>query len=321
MTRTKARPAGRPTQIARTTVAPAGLPRHTSIFTQTTHWGELVQGPYRHGGRLITALITLPRRDLFSTASFTPGWGKLSVSPVWCVKAWRAARLLLDRAGRSALGGDLSITTNIPLGCGSGSTTADVTATLWAVGRALGLGLTVGQVQRMCWEVEGASDPLALLALGRAVVYGSRTGETLRRLTRPLPRMWCLGFNTHPGQTVLTEELASRTQYGSAEEASFRDILDRASAAIESGCLTELARAATDSARLNQERLPTHHFVELVRATRGAGAAGLAVSHSGTVAAALFDPGLADLGSRLADLARALRSLGGGDVAPFAVTG
>jgi uncharacterized protein involved in propanediol utilization len=321
MITTKARKSRTPRQVAHDTSDVGTTPGRTTTFTQSTHWGELVQGPFRHRGRLITALITLPRRDLFSTAEFTPSPGELTVNPGWCTKAARAARLVLDRAGGLDRGGRLHIRTNIPLGCGSGSTTADVTATIRAVGKALRLRLTAGQVQRMDWTIERAADPLALLDVGRAVVYGSRSGETVRWLSRPLPPMRCLAFNTQPGETVLTEELASRTEYGPAEEAAFRDILHRASAAIESGCLRDLARAATDSARLNQGRLPTRHFDELIRMASGAGGAGVALSHSGTVGAVLFDPGLAELDHRIADLAGALRALGYGDVAPFTVDG
>jgi uncharacterized protein involved in propanediol utilization len=321
MITTKSRRTRTPRQVAHDTGDVGTPPGQTTTFTQATHWGELVQGPFRHRGRLITALITLPRRDLSSTAEFTPFPGELTVDPGWCTKAARAARLVLDRAGGLDMGGRLQLRTNIPLGCGSGSTTADVTATIRAVGEALGLRLSAGQVQRMDWTIERAADPLALLEVGRAVVYGSRSGETVRWLTRTLPPMRCLAFNTRPGETVLTEELASRTEYCPAEEAAFRDILHRASAAIESGRLGDLARAATDSARLNQGRLPTRHFDELLRMSSGAGGAGLALSHSGTVGAVLFDPGLADLEIRVADLADGLRALGCGDVVPFNVDG
>lgn len=236
--------------------------------------------------------------------------GELTVAPSWCRKAERAARLVLERAGRPELGGTLRIRTNIPLGCGCGSTTADVTATIRAVGKAVGLRLTSEQVQRQDWEAEGAADPPAS---GRAVVYGSRTGQIVRRLHRPLPAMSCLGFNTRPGVIVLTEELASRTEYSLKEEVAFREVLGQASAAIEAGRLIP-------PARLNQSRLPTHRFDELIRLILKAGAAGLAVSHSGTVGAALFDPEIPDLGSRVADLGTALGSLGYDNISAFSVT-
>src|SRR3954468_17931978 len=99
MITTKARRTRTPGRLAHVPGG-AGMTRgRTSTFTQATHWGELVQGPFRHRGRLITALITLPRRDLSSTAEFTPFPGELTVDPGWCTKAARAARLVLDRAG------------------------------------------------------------------------------------------------------------------------------------------------------------------------------------------------------------------------------
>lgn len=292
-----------------------------AAFTQTAHWGELIQGPIPHRGRLITGLITLPRSDRGSTAVFTPSPGELTVEPNWRLKAEQAARLVLQKVGSPDLGGTLSIQTNIPSGCGGGSTTADVTATIWAVSKAAGLRLTPNQVQRLDWLIEKAADPLALLAVGRAVVYGSRTGETIRWLNRPLPAMRCLGFNAEPGRTILTEELASRTEYRPAEQSAFQGVLDRATKAIESNDLTSLAQAATDSARLNQSRLPTRHFEEILKAIRVAGGAGLAVSHSGTVGAAIFHPGQADVELRIREVADALRALGCADIGPFGVCG
>src|SRR4051794_14053679 len=163
MITTKARRTRTPRRVTHVTGGADTTPRRTSTFTQATHWGELVQGPFRHRGQLITALITLPRRGLSSTAEFTPFPGELTVNPGWCTKAARAARLVLDRAGGRDMGGRLQLRTNTPLGCGSGSTTADVTATIRAVGEALGLRLSAGQVQRMDWTIERAADPLALL--------------------------------------------------------------------------------------------------------------------------------------------------------------
>lgn len=293
----------------------------TASYLQPSHWGELVQGPVRYHDKLVTALITLPRNDIISQASFTPMPGKIAVHPEWCTHARRAARLVLDQAGRRELGGILCLHSNIPLGCGAGSTTADVTATIYAVAKSVGLNLSAHQVQHLDWTIEGAADPLALGALGRTVVYGSRIGLPLRWLTRQLPAMLCLGFNTQPGKMILTEELAARTSYTPAEEASFQRILSQATSAIESGNLTALGRAATDSAYLNQDRLPTPHFAELRKLAFDAGGVGLAMSHSGTVGAILFPPKMGDLGRRLAYVFRALTGLGCGNVAPFAIQG
>jgi uncharacterized protein involved in propanediol utilization len=291
-------------------------------FTQAAHWGELVRGPIRTGGRLTTALITLPRTDLHSTVLYTPLGGELTVNPFWCVQSRQAARLVLAAAGRQTLGGKLLIKSNVPGGCGAGGASADVTATIRAVAAAIGLRLSPEQAQRMAWAVGGADSPLGLLPTGRAVVYGPRTGEAIRSLSRPLPPLRCLGFNAGPAGDASGGGLTlCRIQYSPAEAVAFEGVLQRATSAVERGDAAGLARAATDSARLNQYRHPTRRFDELLRATADAGAAGLAVSHARTAAAALFDPATPDLAARMAGLARALRDLGCGDVAPFGVDG
>jgi uncharacterized protein involved in propanediol utilization len=91
--------------------------------------------------------------------------------------------------------------------------------------------------------------------------------------------------------------------------------------AIQRSQVSGLASAATDSARLNQPRVPTRGFEELVRMVSEAGASGLSVSHSGTVAAAIFDPARQGLRYRMGELAAALSAIGCSDVCPFEVAG
>ncbi len=174
-------------------------------------------------------------------------------------------------------------------------------------------------IQALDWEIEGAADPLALIAHGRSVLYGSRTGQIIRWFSRPLPAMMCLGFNTAPGQVVLTAELAKRTTYSMAEESTFERILLRATGAIESGNLEDLATAATDSARLNQERLACRNFESIVQLAQEAGALGVSISHSGTVATAIFAPTVAGHDPRVLSLTEALRALGCDAISPFRV--
>ncbi|MFG0290641.1 MAG: hypothetical protein ACF8CQ_20875 [Rhodopirellula sp. JB044] len=290
-----------------------------SSACQFTHWGELIQGPVKDQGEIVTGLITLPRYDMQCVATFTPNSGPLVVDPGWCCKAHRAALGVLDITGNSYLGGCLTVRSNIPFGCGAGATTADVTATIQAVSRAVDWDMSPRQVQQIDWEIERAADPLALIADGEVLLYGSRVGRTLQRLSHRLPAMRCLAFNPAPGQEVLTCEVASKTHYRLSEVNRFRSILSRAIAAIELGDVNELAAAATQSARLNQDRVPIVDFDINVDRCFKAGAAGMSVSHSGTVAAALFDPMLPDVQRRIETLADAFVASGYSDVSVFDV--
>src|SRR5262245_11758334 len=276
--------------------APVNLRRRSIMIgvghaVQTSHWGEVMQNGLEHRRRLITAVITLPRpaRSAEATFQVEPD-GPLTVEPAHACKAQRAARRMLHLAGLPGLGGHLRLGGNIRPGCGGGSSTADIIAAIGAVCGAVRFGLRAAAVQRLCWEIEGASDPLALVAGGKTVVYGSRTGEVVRRLGRPLPPMVCLGFNSAPGATVLTDALVGRESYTATEARDFAAILALAEAGVARGKADLVGRAATASARLNQWRVPTRNFERLARLASEAGALGLAVSHSGTVAALLFDP-------------------------------
>jgi uncharacterized protein involved in propanediol utilization len=289
---------------------------------QVSHWGEVVQGPVHHHGRVVTGLITLPRRDRRSTAEFSPRAcgcevADVDVQPAHAEKARRAALAALRLGGRAGLAGELRVRNNIRTGCGSGSSTADVIAAIRATASAIGATIPAAVVQRMAWEIEGASDPLALLGDDRTVIYGSRTGELIRVQPYPLPAMVCLGFNADPRSAVLTETLVGREGYTRKEVRDFAGIVARAELGIITGRVEHVARAATESARMNQRRVRTPRFEKLVELVTEAGGLGLSVSHSGTVAAALFHPLTGDLSRRIGTLADRLAALGCDDIGVF----
>ena len=74
----------------------SGIFNYPSLFPPNTF-----EAAIRDSGGVITGLITLPRCDLFSTALFTPGPGVLTVNPMWCIKAARAARRAFGNVTRT----------------------------------------------------------------------------------------------------------------------------------------------------------------------------------------------------------------------------
>jgi len=151
------------------------------------------------------------------------------------------------------------------------------------------------------------------------VIYGSRCGEIIDQVSKPLPRMKCVGFVADPTTTVLTESLIGRESYSAEEAITFARIIKRAKRGIELSRVDLFAKEATESARLNQFRVPTANFNELVRIANHSGALGLAVSHSGVTAAAIFDPGTAELEHRTRWMASCLKELGCAEIETFTV--
>lgn len=287
---------------------------------QSSHWGELIQGPVLHRGHLHTGLITLPRANRGAIATFTPSLRSgLTVVPPGKQKALKACRSVLERAGRSDVGGRLTMANTTPPNGGAGSSTSDVTAAARATCRAIRYHMTASDLQKLVFDVEGASDPLALTNDSRTVMYGSRCGEVFENIHRSLPSMACLGFVSDPTSTVLTESLVGGEAYTKSEAIEFSKVISEIKRGISLSRVDMIASAATKSARLNQFRLPTRHFEELVRISIAAGALGLAVSHSGVTAAAIFDPFTSDLIGRARWMASCVYELGCAEIDLFAV--
>lgn len=292
------------------------------VVVQTSHHGELIQGPVNHRNRRITGLITLPRNDRFTVAHFQPKRGReIVVSPSYAHKARKAARWLLDDAGLPHIGGSLCLGSNITPGSGNGSSTADIVAALRAVAISFGLQLSPMSIQKIAWLIEGASDPIALLNSRSVPVYGSRTGEVIKFIPATLPAMTCLGFNAAPGVSVETEGLIGRESYTEEEVSEFASILRQAENGIRKKRVDIVASASTQSASLNQQHVALPNFVSLVRICREEGAFGLACSHSGTVAAAIFSPYMSGIASHLEKLAKRLAHEGCVDIGVFEVGG
>ena len=299
---------------ARTAPAPALYPAPAADFRVGraevfAHHGEIVQGVfYSPDGAVEHGLVTLPC-PLFSTrATFRPlRSGPLTAEPGGRTRALAAARLALDALGRTGWGGSLRIDGNVPLRWGCGSSTTDVLSTIRAVCDAFGAALEPAWVAGLAVAAETASDSL-MFGPARAVVFAQRRGRVLYDLGGPLPLVRVLGFNTEGGHGVETLALPP-VEYTSWEVEAFRPVLGLLRRAVADQDPELLGRVATASTVLMQGHRPKRQLAELLRLARSAGATGVQVAHSGTVAGFLFDPA-ADAEGRIAAAREGLAGLG-----------
>ena len=276
-----------------------------------SHHGEIVQGLfYSADGELEHGLVTLPCPLFRTRARFRPlRSGPLAVEPGDRSRARTAARLTLDALGRTGWGGALRIESNIPLRWGCGSSTSDVLATVRAVADAFDTELRPQWIAQICVLSETASDPL-MFAPGRAVLFAQRRGALMLDLGGPLPPVRVLGFNTEAGRGVETLSLPPMP-YSAWEREAFRAILGLLRRAVERQDAALLGRVATASTVITQRHRPKRAMPELLRLADEAGALGVQVAHSGTVAGFLFHPADAERGMERAR--SGLRSLGLGE--------
>ncbi|MDR7224008.1 kinase [Aminobacter aminovorans] len=278
------------------------------------HHGELLQGVFEDDrGCLHRGLVTLPLDRLRSTANLVlEEGGHLSVEPRGRVKALRAAKLAAEHLGYPELGGRLTIQSDIPMGHGYGSSTADVIASIRAVAAAVGTRLVPGVSSRLAVAAETASDAIAFET--EALLFAQREGVVLEHFGGSLPPFVLVGFKSGVSTGIDTLELAP-ARYSTDEIQLFRVLRAMVARSVRYQDAHLLGQAATMSARISQRHLPKPYFDVVVDIAAHYQAYGIQVAHSGslfglmldaqsasresihTIIAALGDRGFQDIGT------------------------
>jgi uncharacterized protein involved in propanediol utilization len=257
------------------------------------HHGELVQGLFEDtGGDMKRALVSLPCPDLRARASFRADQSNHIVTfHPDRQKALRAAEFTVAAFGPEGMGGALSLESNIPIGRGLGSSTADVLASILAVAACLQIKVSAEQVMHIAVRAETACD--STLFQQQAVLFAHREGVVVESFRKALPPMDLISIDTMPGSTVDTLDFEP-ARYATAEIEAFRPIRSLLRAAINAADARLLGRAATASAHINERFLPKPRLDEIEAVGDRFGAVGVQVAHSGTVVGLMFDKGDAD---------------------------
>ncbi|RLZ04391.1 hypothetical protein CWC38_00410 [Kocuria tytonicola] len=269
-----------------------------------------MQGSFAWGTRSVPALVTVPLPPLQSRVEFVPSARPGVRAGHGTEKARRAAQLTLrlcrERGLPRPAGGQLRVESAIPSGCGMGSSTADVIATIRAVGHCCSLRLTRGEVSELARRAETASDPLAFGC--EPVLFAQRHARVLRHWPRAFPPVHLVGCRL-PGGPVETLALDAQG-YTPHERRECLRILHLLERCVGDGDARALGEAATRSALLNQTRLPKPALPELLAVSRETGGVGVQVAHSGTVCAVLLDARRPGAAHRAREARTALDSLG-----------
>ena len=237
------------------------------------HVGEILQGAL--GGEPFLVSLPAPWLRSVVTVRSAEAW---TVTPADRTKALRAAQLA-SVSGAFAV----AVESEVPVGRGCGSSTADCVAAVRAMRPELG----AAAVAAIVVAAEAACDG-TMFGL-QPVAFFPRRGRVLKVLGEAWPamgvRMVDLG-----GATVDTLGL-ERIRYTAAEMGEFGALLQELETAVRSGDGRGVAAVATRSAEIHQQYRPHAGFEAFRREAMAAGAWGGAVAHSGTVAAALGELG------------------------------
>lgn len=288
----------------------------SACAVQHGHWGEFLEVGLRWQGNIETVGITVPRADIFSKVKIQAS-SRAFVRPVGRPKMVAMISKIFAENNCDIRKVDIFHNSNIPVGAGGGSSTADSTAAALAACQAVGIRMSACDVQRRVFELEKASDPLVLLRPEKTLIYGTRSNQTIMTIHRPLPAMKLIGFRWSGRQQVHTDSLPDRKQSNKRQMQWYCEALRRAIKGIMTNSVELFGQAATLSARLNQERYEIPKFDTLRSIVNRFGSVGLAISHSGTAMTAMFPRNISNFQRRVDILKFELGRLGCVDIAPF----
>jgi uncharacterized protein involved in propanediol utilization len=281
----------------------------------TAHLGEVFQGQLEdRDGRRQRCLVSLPCSELYSQATYVAdGSGSVVVYPPDKVRARRAAEITLEHFHLRCGGGTLTIDSNIPEGKGVGSSTSDCISAARAVADAFEIDLDDATTAMLVVRAEHASDNTMF---SHCVLFAQREGIVVEDFAAPFPVLDVIGVDADERTSVDTLAYPPAT-YCAKELQLFEALRGALRRAIRTADLPLLGKVATISATVNERFLPKPCFRELLSLADHAGALGVAVAHSGTVAGVLMDPGDILLEYKLDFIMTKLAELGLPQVARF----
>lgn len=241
--------------------------------------GELVQGFTSTGTpfhvtcpieKSSTVSVALTRAQAHVVSQLSPGRNKLELALL------RTAEYL----GIEPCEMRVAHWTDLDVGKGMGSSTADIVAAARALGAAVGRDLNSAELASIAVGIESSDGSM----FPGIVAFCQKKGTLLRRYSW-WPQFLVVMLN--PAKQLNTESADFEGKL--ALGAEFDEILAQLKAADQNRETLPFAQAATKSARLNQSFVPNSYFSILEDRFEDLGALGINVGHTGTLVGLLFD--------------------------------
>jgi L-threonine kinase len=254
-------------------------PWRTATQTAVGTCGELVQGFTSHGvpfhvtcpiSKSATVTVTARPAPEFMITQIDGGLGKTA-------RALRQAAALL---GLEPLEIRVEHWSDLDIGKGMGSSTADIVAASRALAEVAGRSLSPGQLAKIATSIESSDGSMH----PGLVAFNQKTGQVIEAFSW-WPQLAIVMII--PPQVFNTEsaDFSGKEKYGT----QFDELLASLRAAASQHDTAAFAQAATQSAALNQRFVPNPYYSMLEDRIGGFGALGINIAHTGTVAGLLFD--------------------------------
>ncbi|MFI6470208.1 hypothetical protein ACIBL5_08075 [Streptomyces sp. NPDC050516] len=271
-----------PDSLAPETASHRSALTHSGVGRGTV--GELFQGPYWLDGRPQISLISLPV-DRFSWCHFIedPDAPPLADDPMpGREKSWKAVEEFLGIHRRTLPRGHFEFVSELTVGTGMASSTADIVATLRCLYHLFRIPYDEWTVRRILSRIERSDS----VFLDEFALYLSGRHQLVRRLGDTTGLYAC--YHVEQG-TVETDDLGEELLAHYHRRRTAYDVCrDDIIAAFDRGDGREIAACASRSAALSQEVVAKSSYDSLARNASSFGADGVFVAHTGTVIGYLF---------------------------------
>ena len=274
-------------------------PGRVGLGSANGTFGELLQGALPNAvdgeGRF---LVTLPVAR-WSCARFEVGdsGSGLRVHPVTKTKAAALAASLLGELGHPAHG-TLALQSTIPEGKGLASSSADLVATARAVMAAVRASVPLDRLGPLLARIEPTDGVLH----DGIVAFDHRRGRHLAALGR-LPGLQVVAVD-QGGRVDTVAFNRCAPEYDAAERRHYARLLADLGAAVATHDLAAVGAIATESAVLNQTRMPNRNLGALRAVCSAVGGLGVVACHSGTMVGVLLDQRARHYRARLSEAVR-----------------
>ncbi|WP_051569223.1 GHMP family kinase ATP-binding protein [Alkaliphilus transvaalensis] len=239
--------------------------------------GELLQGWVLGGEKLISYSI-----DCYSTVTLVEGE---ATSKDLYPKAYEMIKKVMEYYQVSTKKSsflnstfNLTIKSDIPLGKGMASSTADLAATALATATYLGKEITEEEIAQLCVTIE----PTDSTVFSKITLFDHLKGS----FSRPygvIPACQVLILEGHERINTMDFRKINRDKMYQQQEKTLKDALAAFELGIETNNLEEIGRAASLSSMANQAILYKEGLKNIIDLAEKNGAVGVNVAHSGTV--------------------------------------
>ena len=265
-------------------------------------FGEILQGVLSGGRKFLVTLriCDASRVTLWLSRPQYSAAKELRFAQSYCKypKSYKMLRNIMSDLG-SHDDCFIEIDSDIPVGKGLSSSTADMVASIRSLSEAMSIALKPDYVSRMMTEIE----PNDGLHYDGTIVYHHTMGELVTQFDY-VPPLQILGIDF--GDSLDTVEFNQRdVHFSEAEMQHYQQLADNLQEALEQQDVPRICEIATESTlkwqKVNEKR-ELERVTSLVHET---GAMGIANAHSGTYLGILYDKNRHDQGAIMDRVGRA----------------